>query len=84
MNDDEKVKNIFMLLNVLNVNVIYYVHSNLDVLECIHNNPMLLKLFIAQYEYFINVFNNEVTTLKNKLDNINLSTLNVNAREYQD
>ena len=72
-----------MLLNVLNVNVIYYVHSNVDILECIHNNPMLLKMFIAQYEFFMNVFNNEIELLKNKLENINLSTLNPNAKEYQ-
>jgi hypothetical protein len=82
MNNDQKVKKIFLLLNVANVNVIYYIHSSPDLLECVYNNAILLKLFITQYTNFIQLYTDEINILNNKLAKLEESTLNPNAKDY--
>ena len=67
MNFDEKENNIYFILKILNVNVIYYVNSNPDILEYICNNPILLKLLIGQYEYFMNIYNQEIINIEYNL-----------------
>jgi len=82
MNNDQKINNIFLLLNIVNINVIYYIHNNPDLLECVYNNSILLKLFIGLYKHFIQEYKDQVHMLTNKLAQIEESTLNPNAKDY--
>ena len=93
MSNEQNVNSMFLLLSIFNVNVIYYIQNNPELLNCVYNNSELLKLYILQYTHFITTFSTQLSILNNKLEelqkkelvnnNIREFMLNPNARDYK-
>ena len=92
MDYEQIINNMFFILSILNINVIYYISNNSELLNIVYNNSKLLQLYILQYKHFITTYTTQLKELEDKLDELlqkellnNNTTqyeLNPNAKEY--
>jgi len=64
MNNDELFNKLYVLLSILDRNMIHYITNNPTLYDCVINNPILLNLFIIQHYYLQNIIKLEIDSLE--------------------